>query len=163
MEQPAGALEVVRSIDSPWRAAVGAALQSEGLRDSQVRAAILDWIAAMPPPFTAEQVVREVVGGLGLGSRPTVYRTIDWLRGGGWLTRLHNDDVERGYVRTLPGSYHLVCTGCGGIQILSDLDLALLLGPHLQALGFELCNQHLELYGRCRDCSAPACDPSDLH
>lgn len=135
-----------------WRSAVECALHAAGLRASSARLAILDWIAGAERPFTAETIVHQLVLGGGLGSRPTVYRTVDWLRGAGWLARLHAEGGDRAYVRSLPGGHLLVCTSCGGVQMLTSLDLTALVFGQLQALGFELSGQHLELYGRCRSC-----------
>jgi Fur family ferric uptake transcriptional regulator len=135
-----------------WRAAVERALDAAGLRTSTARGAILDWIAAAERPFTAETIVHELVLGWGRGSRPTVYRTVDWLRCGGWLARLHLAGSDRAYVRSRPGGHQLVCIDCGESQTITDLDLAPLVAQRLQDLGFELQDEHLELYGRCRQC-----------
>lgn len=135
-----------------WRVAVDRALQAAGLRTSSARTAVLDWIAAAERPFTAEMIVQQLVVNWGLGSRPTVYRTIDWLRMMGWLARLHVEGNDRAYVRSLPGGSQLVCVDCGCIQIITDLEVAPLLAARLQDLGFELQGEHLELYGRCRQC-----------
>jgi Fe2+ or Zn2+ uptake regulation protein len=135
-----------------WRAAVESALQGAGLRASSARTAVLDWIAAAERPFTAETIVLQLVVGWGLGSRPTVYRTVDWLRSAGWLVRLHGDGVDRAYTRSQPGAHQVICTDCGAIQTITDLELEPLVAPWLQNLGFELQSEHLELYGRCRQC-----------
>lgn len=140
--------------DTAWRAGVEAALHTAGLRHSSARATVLDWIAGAARPFTAETIVQQLVDAWGVGSRPTVYRTVDWLRGAGWLARLHGDGVDRTYARCLPGGHQLVCTGCGVVQTLTGVDLTPLLDSHLRALGFELRAQHLELYGRCLLCQA---------
>lgn len=141
-----------------WRTAVECALHTAGLRASSARVAILDWIAAAERPFTAETIVHQLVLGGGLGSRPTVYRTVDWLRAAGWLARLNVEGDDRAYVRSLPGGHLLVCTGCGVVQTLVGLELATLFAAHLHSLGFELSGQHLELYGRCRLCRPAAPD-----
>lgn len=139
-----------------WRVAVEHALHAAGLRTSSARTAVLDWIAVAERPFTAEMIVQQLVNSWGTGSRPTVYRTVDWLRCSGWLARLHVAGNDRAYVRHLPGGYQLVCTDCGASQIITDLKLALLIAPQLQDLGFELQHEHLELYGRCRQCRRAA-------
>jgi Fe2+ or Zn2+ uptake regulation protein len=143
-----------------WRVAVETAVQGAGLRASAARTAVLDWIAAAERPFTAETIVQQLVVGWGLGSRPTVYRTVDWLRSAGWLARLHVEGNDRAYVRSLPGGHQLVCTICGESQTVTDLELGPLVAPRLQNLGFELQGEHLELYGRCRQCRrADEADP----
>lgn len=140
--------------ETDWRANVDAAMHGAGLRASSTRTVVLDWIAAAEPPFTAETVVQQLVGGWGLCSRPTVYRTLDWLHAAGWLARLRVAGSDRAYVRSLPGAHQLVCTGCGTVRTLTGLELAPLLEAHLRRLGFELRTLHLELYGRCLHCQA---------
>lgn len=145
-----------------WRDAVELAVRGAGLRTSAARNAVLDWIAAAERPFTAETIAQQLAD-WDHGSRPTVYRTLDWLRAGGWLLRLHDHDHDRAYVRSLPGAYQAVCTGCGEVQTLTGLELAPLLEAHLRALGFELRAQHLELYGRCRVCRLADSDHYEPH
>lgn|GEM_PF-2868283 len=142
----------MRPHDARWRSGVVEALHRAGMRSSSARAEVVDWIAATPGPFRAEMIVQQLVVGWGIGSRPTVYRTIDWLRAAGWLARLHGEGLDRAYTRTAPGGHQFVCTGCGSIQTLTALDLAPFLAPQLLALGCELSGQHLELYGHCHDC-----------
>lgn len=155
----------VRPHDARWRSGVVEALHRAGMRSSSARAEVVDWIAATPGPFRAEMIVQQLVVGWGIGSRPTVYRTIDWLRAAGWLARLHGEGLDRAYTRTAPGGHQLICVGCGDIQTLLGLDLAPLLTRQLSALGFELCGQSLEIHGRCRDCctAAPVAPASRLH
>jgi Fur family transcriptional regulator, peroxide stress response regulator len=139
-------------LDAHWRAAVASALKLAQIRHSPVREALLDWIAASSGPFTAETIVQQLVDGWGIGSRPTVYRAMEWLRAAGWVARLHGEGVDRTYARCVPGGHQLVCTGCGAIRIITNLELTPLLQTHLRTLGFELSGQHLELYGRCQLC-----------
>lgn len=145
-------LRLAHGTSADWRLAVEEAVQHAGLRASVARTAVLDWIAAAERPFTAETIVQQLVVGDGLGSRPTVYRTVDWLRAAGWLSRLHLTGSDRAYVRSFPGGHQLVCTCCGESQTITGLELGPLVAPQLQTLGFELRGEHLELYGRCRRC-----------
>jgi Fe2+ or Zn2+ uptake regulation protein len=159
-DNPAYSLK--HSAAADWRAAVEAAVRGAGPRTSAARNAVLDWIAAAERPFTAETIVQQLAD-WDHGSRTTVYRTLDWLRASGWLLRLHNDGHDRAYARSLPDAHQVVCTGCGGVQTLTGLELAPLLDARLRTLGFELRGQHLELYGRCRLCQLAASDGYEPH
>jgi Fur family transcriptional regulator, ferric uptake regulator len=139
------------TFDSEWRNQVATLIGNCGMRQSQARATVLDWIAAAACPFTAEMIVAQLVIRWGRSSRATVYRTVDWLHAAGWLARLNADGVDRAYVRRLPDSLQLICTACGSVRAL-HLDVSALVTPHVQALGFELQDHHLELYGRCQNC-----------
>lgn len=110
------------------------------MRHSGGRAAVLTWIAAAERPFTAEMIVQQLVVPQRV-SRPTIYRTVDWLRTAGWLLRLHGEAVDRFYVRAIPGCYQVVCTGCGSLRAILALDLR---------------SQSLEVYGMCQTCRAYA-------
>jgi Fur family ferric uptake transcriptional regulator len=133
--------------DQLWRCRVEALMGAAGMRRSTARGAVLDWIAATDQPFTVELIAGQVPR----SSRPTIYRTLDWLRAAGWLARLAGEGNDRAYVRSQPGSHHLICTDCGGVQIV-NLDLTASVAHQLHALEFELQEHHLEVYGRCRTC-----------
>jgi Fe2+ or Zn2+ uptake regulation protein len=133
--------------DQLWRYQIEALIDATGMRHSAARSAVLDWIAATDQPFTAEVLACQVPR----SSRPTIYRTLDWLRAGGWLARLAGEGNDRAYVRSQPGSHHLICTDCGAVQIVA-LDLTAAVAHQLHALDFELQEHHLEVYGRCRTC-----------
>jgi Fe2+ or Zn2+ uptake regulation protein len=138
---------ILPCFDQLWRCRVEALMGAAGMRRSTARGAVLDWIAATDQPFTAELIACQVPR----SSRPTIYRTLDWLRAAGWLARLAGEANDRAYVRSQPGSHHLICTDCGGVQIVA-LDLTASVAHQLHALEFELQEHHLEVYGRCRTC-----------
>jgi Fe2+ or Zn2+ uptake regulation protein len=67
------------------------------MRVSATRDALLDWIAATAHPFSAETMVEQLVGGWGIGSRPTVYRTLVQLQ----IADLRLQIVPTAFVRHL--------------------------------------------------------------
>ncbi len=136
-----------------WRTQVEQMLIAHGQRLTSPRVAILRWIASTTAPFTAETLVAELVDGQHIGSRPTVYRTVDWLRSEGWIARVQIDGLEHSYARMLPGHYHhAVCTDCGATLVLAGCEALQSLTASLEDQGFEVRGHILELFGVCREC-----------
>lgn len=136
-----------------WRTQVEQMLIEQGQRLTVPRVAILGWIAATTVPFTAETLVSELVDRQQIGSRPTVYRTVDWLRSAGWIARVQSDESEHAYARMLPGHYHhAVCTDCGATLVLPGCEALQPLAAALADQGFEVRGHILELFGVCREC-----------
>jgi Fur family transcriptional regulator, ferric uptake regulator len=124
-------------------------------RATPARQLLVDSIAAINRPFTAEELVDEFVNRQSLTGRATVYRTLDWLRISGWISRVQHDGEHATYTRTLPGHHHtVICTNCGTTLMLGGCDLETLLAPVLASSGFEVQGHVLELYGRCSRCQA---------
>ncbi|NOK57598.1 MAG: transcriptional repressor [Chloroflexi bacterium AL-W] len=136
-----------------WLHSVEQALQTSGARATLPRHKVLEWIAQTNAPFTAETIVEELDRRQGSCSRPTVYRTMEWLRSEGWVERIWSDESGNTYMRILPGHYHhLVCRECGDTYIISGCNIEDLLSSALADIDFEIQGHVLELYGRCRLC-----------
>lgn len=136
-----------------WLAGVEQALSGAGHRATLSRHAVLAWIAAAPAPFTAEMLVAELAAQRGMSSRPTIYRTIDWLRSSGWIARVQGDGPEHAYARLRPGHYHhAVCTGCGLTLVFAGCDALVGVVATLEQHGFVVHGHRLEVYGRCARC-----------
>jgi len=145
-----------QALDLPattWRAGVGQALATARSRATTPRREVVDWIAARQAPFTAEDVVADLVQTQHQGSRPTVYRTLEWLRTAGWLARVLSDSSEHAFARTIPGHYHhAVCTNCGVTLLLAGCGALASVNTALAAQGFAIQGHLLEVYGRCATC-----------
>jgi Fur family transcriptional regulator, ferric uptake regulator len=136
-----------------WRDAVEAALSMAGQRSTVPRRAIVQWIANTRGPWSAERLVSEMQAQRGMSSRATVYRTIDWLREHGWLTRVHSDDSQQSYTRQQPGHHHtVICTTCGTTLTIGGCEIEAQLGQSLAGTDFEVHGHVLELYGVCGAC-----------
>jgi Fe2+ or Zn2+ uptake regulation protein len=137
-----------------WRQGAERALQASGCRTTLSRRTILDWIAQIQTPFTAETLVADLEQ-RGCASRPTIYRTIEWLRSAGWIARVQCDVDHHTYARHLPGHYHqVICTACGITQVISGCAIEQLLVPALSGADFEIHCHRLEIYGICGICRA---------
>jgi Fur family transcriptional regulator, ferric uptake regulator len=138
-----------------WRRGATAALADLQQRATPARQRLVERIAAIDRPFTAEELVATFVTQAGVTGRATVYRTLDGLRASGWISRIQHDETHVTYTRTLPGHHHtVICRGCGAALLLGGCDLDALLAPVLFGSGFVVEGHHLELYGRCAQCYA---------
>lgn len=136
-----------------WLSGAADAIQRQQKRATPARQRIVDRIAAIGGAFTAEELVGEFVTRQGITGRATVYRTLDWLRASGWITRVQHEGDPSSYTRTLPGHHHaVICTACGTTLMLGGCDLDALLAPILAASGFLIEGHVLELYGQCARC-----------
>jgi Fur family ferric uptake transcriptional regulator len=143
-----------------WRYGALAAVQQRQQRATPARALVVDYIAALERPFTAEELVAELAERQQRSGRATVYRTLDWLRDAGWITRVQGDGEQHAYTRLMPGHHHsVVCTLCGATLILGGCDLDAVLAPILAGSGFTIEGHRLELYGTCAHCQPVAGAP----
>ncbi|HHU70545.1 MAG TPA: transcriptional repressor [Clostridiales bacterium] len=135
-------------------------LKKNGLKVTTQRIAILEVLSSRPGEhLTAEEIydlVREKYQDIGLA---TVYRTIQMLSELDLIDKLNLDD---GYVRYEISNkhhdegchhhHHLICLDCGNIYTFQD-DLLETLETRIgEALGFEVKDHEVKLYGHCKNC-----------
>ncbi len=154
-DPPGGASISKHIVDLPsniWRKLAEESMIAARQRITGPRRAILDWIAAVDTPFTAETVV-SALAEQGFSSRPTIYRTVDWLRSVGWIARVQADAPDHAYVRLLPGHYHpVVCERCGKTLVIAGCSALADVRSALHKRGFEVHTHVLELRGLCEHC-----------
>ena len=132
-----------------------AALEANGQRFTEQRAAVFRYLAATDVHPTAEQVlhaVREELPGISLA---TVYKSLETLVGCGLAHKLNfGDDSARYDGRTEP-HHHARCLGCGRVlDVMGDVrhsDLEGLGGPVAR---FHVTGFRLELSGYCDPCAS---------
>jgi len=85
----------------------------------------------------------------------TVYRTLDFLEGLGFVRHGHGLDGREEY-HVLPGTEHghLFCEVCGGRWEIRDDEAAAIVSRIDQGHGFEVDLTHVTICGRCGDCRA---------
>ena len=130
-----------------------------GGRITQARRAVLEWIAPVLVPFTAETIVADLAKPPGYSSRATIYRMVEWLCANGWLVRVQSDLLHNSYTRVFPGHHHmLICTRCGHSGILGGCTVETLLASIMADAEFEVHGHMLELYGYCKACRSTRMD-----
>ena len=126
-------------------------LEEQGYRSTAPRRAMAQVIANQDNHFTAEDL-RVQLPSLG---RATIFRSLKLLVETGVLCRVLLEDGDLHYQLSHRGHHHLLlCSECGSSQDLLGCDIEELLQQTSASHGFELSGHWLEVYGRCRSCSA---------
>jgi Fur family transcriptional regulator, ferric uptake regulator len=137
-----------------------ALLKQNGLKVTTQRVAILEVLNSRPGiHLTAEEIydfVKEKYPEIGIA---TVYRTIQMLSELNLIDKLLLDD---GFVRyeihknstelASHHHHHLICLDCGSIYAFQDDLLEMLEARIKDALGFEVVDHKVKLYGHCKNC-----------
>lgn len=142
-------------------------IRAAGLRCTPARIAVLQRLAESPGPATHAEIAAELAGGArGSGfDKATVYRNLVELTEAGIVSRIEvGDHVWRFELRSraadgAPGDEHahFVCTECGSVACLDDLDVKLspreqpAKKPGRSGRRVGTVSQVL-LKGRCEDC-----------
>src|SRR5215203_7480518 len=129
-------------------------LAEEGHRLTGPRQALVQLLADRDHLFTAQEAWEQVQAtGLQIG-RATVFRTLDLLAELGALDRVHEGDGCHRYILCAPAHHHhLMCTECGRVQPFAAPEVEAIISHVAQEANFEPLTHHLELVGRCGDCT----------
>ena len=135
-------------------------LKKKGLKVTRQRLVVLEVLAENPQKhLTAEEIYERVKAenpDIGLA---TVYRTVQLLLELELIERINLDD---GFVRYEIGDtqgrehhrhHHLICLRCGGVTAFQKDMLEALETGVQAALGFQVTDHEVKLYGICKDCS----------
>lgn len=130
------------------------ALEANGQRFTEQRAAVYRFLASTDVHPTAEQVfstVREDLPGISLA---TVYKSLETLVGCGLALKLtFGDDSARYDGRTEP-HHHARCVSCGAVQdVMDDIEPPEVEGLGQTVDGFQITGYRLELSGYCPQCA----------
>lgn len=135
-------------------------LKEKGLKMTRQRLVVLEALADCPQQhLTAEEIYERVKAAnpdIGLA---TVYRTVQLLSELDLIERIHLDDgFVRYEIRDMRQKehhrhHHLICMGCGKVLAFQEDMLEALESGVKQALGFQVTDHEVKLYGYCRNCS----------
>ena len=130
-------------------------LQDEGLRLTAQRVRVLERVFGTHEHFSAETLFGWLRAEDGPSvSRATVYRTLELLASGGFVTVLDTGRGEMLYEHSLGHTHHdhLVCTRCGRIEEFREAQIEKLQKDVARKHRFELTGHVLRLTGICRSC-----------
>ncbi|MDP6739963.1 MAG: Fur family transcriptional regulator [Planctomycetota bacterium] len=130
-------------------------LQDEGLRLTAQRLRVLERVFGTHEHFSAETLFGWLRADDGPSvSRATVYRTLELLASGGFVTVLDTGRGEMLYEHSLGHTHHdhLVCTRCGRIEEFREAQIEKLQKDVARKHRFELTGHVLRLTGICRSC-----------
>ncbi len=128
-------------------------LEDLGLRKTPERMAVLECALEFERHFTLEDLQRRLeLRSLRL-SRTTVYSALDLLMASGLLRRVVLDGHATLYERASgPELCHLVCTGCGKVKAVRDVELMASLNAR-KYNAFTAQRSTVTVYGTCSACA----------
>lgn len=137
------------------RTAFTAYLKSRKLRRTVEREMILEKVMEMPDNFSVDSL-RASLEQTYRVSLATVYNTMQLLTNAGIVRRHQFDGQISRYEKIAPSGdgnhHHLVCTECGKIKTVKDIEIARMVNsrryPTFHATYFTLC-----IYGVCSRCA----------
>jgi len=136
------------------RAALGAFIESRGLKHSRQRDLIADAFFANGGHVSVDELVLEARQADPRISVATVYRTVKLLADSGLAVPRQFGGGQTRYEPTAgrPHHDHLICTACGEILEFSNPRIEALQAAVARQHGFDVETHKLELYGRCARC-----------
>lgn len=136
-------------------------LRSSGLKVTLPRLKVLEVFAQAPSRhLSADDVSHALIGGGYDVGLPTVYRVLAHFEKAGLLCRTRLDGDKVHYELKHDDHHdHLVCLHCGRVEEFHDAEIERRQRAVAAAMGFELKEHALTLYGRC---AAHACQNGEL-
>ena len=129
------------------------ALQSNGQRFTEQRAAVYRYLAGTDIHPTADEVFLAVRSDLDEISLATVYKSLETLVGCGLAVKLNYSDGSARYDARMDPPYHARCLACGCVTDIpgkvAGSEIQVLSG---KATNFQVIGYSLELTGYCTDC-----------
>jgi Fe2+ or Zn2+ uptake regulation protein len=140
-------LDDIRIIE-PLCAVFRRKLRDEGLKYTAERARILDAVMSMPGPFTVEQLLARLKGGLPRVSKATAYRTVKLLADGGIVRPvvLNSDQTHYTLAYGRGSTATIVLASTGQMEMVKAPGLAELCERLCAGRGLSLNGQNLMIY-----------------
>jgi Fe2+ or Zn2+ uptake regulation protein len=130
-------------------------LKDKGLRVTQQRVAVLEYLCATPTHPTAEEIGAAVNRGQPTTSRASVYNVLHSLKESGLIAELVFDDAVARYDANLGPHHHFVCTACGAVHDV-PFDTLPPLPKRRLATGHVVESVDVTLRGTCPACARRA-------
>jgi Fur family transcriptional regulator, peroxide stress response regulator len=134
------------------RAALEGRLRGKGLRVTQQRVAVLEYLCATPSHPTAEEVGAAVNRAAPTTSRASVYNVLNSLKESGLIEELVFDDAVARYDANLGPHHHFLCTACGAVHDV-PFDALPPLPKKRLATGHTVESVDVTLRGLCPGCA----------
>lgn len=129
------------------------ALEANGQRLTEQRAAVYRFLASSSDHPTADEVFTAVRGEISDISLATVYKALETLVGCGLVIKLASLDGSARYDANTEDHYHARCVVCGAVR---DVHTASVSGglPKIEpGDGFHVHGYRLEVLGHCATCA----------
>ncbi len=127
------------------------------MRSSSVNQNILKVLTQDQSHLTAQQIYEQIRDNLPAVNPSTVYRALERLAHAGQVSV---SDMGQGYaVYEMVGGeqhHHLVCQDCARVTTIDEKIVHNLFDNIGQKYDFQVCTNHLILFGRCPECQKMA-------
>ena len=123
---------------------------AQGLKMTPQRRAIIEYLQKCDTHPTAEEILQAVNLQFPMTSRPTVYNTLNWLKGEGLIREVFESSSVRFDPNTSP-HHHFICQGCERVTDVSPRDIV---PPSFAPLpgGQRVESYQITIRGLCADC-----------
>jgi len=135
-------------------AALRDALEANGQRFTEQRAAVYRFLHATDGHPTADEVFTAVRGQIADISLATVYKALETLVSCGLAKKLPYGDDSARYDARMDDHFHARCLACGKVRDVGGGNVPHCLPTIEPAEGFRIEGYHLEVVGYCADCAA---------
>lgn len=98
------------------KAVLSRRLREKGLRVTQQRVAVLEYLLATPRHPTAEEIEAGVNRLVPTTSRASVYNVLHSLKESGLIDEIVLDDAISRYDANLERHHHFICRACGAVE-----------------------------------------------
>ena len=109
-------MEARRVDQAETRATLAAQLRDKGLRVTQQRVAVLEFLLETPKHPTAEEVGAAVNRLVPTASRASVYNVLHSLKESGLIDELVVGNAVARYDANLDRHHHFICRACGAVE-----------------------------------------------
>ena len=127
-------------------------LQSQNLKITPARLAILSYLAHTSRPLTVDDIISHVKLEHTEADRATIYRIVETFSEKGIIKRLEFGEGKYRYELAGDDHHHLICEKCGNIEDISDCGISLWEAEIKKKKNFIVTRHSLEFYGVCQLC-----------
>ena len=139
---------------APPEAALRDALEANGQRFTEQRAAVYRFLHATDGHPTADEVFTAVRAQIADISLATVYKALETLVSCGLAKKLPYGDDSSRYDARMDDHFHARCLACGKVRDVGGGAVPSSLPLIEPAEGFRIEGYHLEVVGYCADCAS---------
>lgn len=126
-------------------------LRERGLRVTQQRLAVMEFLLSTPHHPTAEEVGSAVNRRVPTASRASIYNVLHSLQGAGLIEELILENAVARYDANLEGHFHFLCRSCRGLEDVPPKLLGAAV-PLQEVEGHRVESLTIILKGLCRRC-----------
>jgi Fe2+ or Zn2+ uptake regulation protein len=123
------------------------------MRTTKARTLIIDLITHAPVPIDSAQLVEQVRARDASIDRATVFRTVKTLIEHEKILRVDFGDGKARYESATHHHHHLICTGCGSIEVIDECTADETAQKQAQKKSFTITSHKLEYFGACVNCA----------